>query len=72
MNKIDLNSLGVKELTNTQLKELNGGSPSGPSWWDVIFWAVEKLIEATPYIIAENCARPQQANYQPYADLGHR
>ena len=68
MKKTDLKLLGVKELTNDQLIQVNGGV----SWWDLVVYVIEKMIEASPYIIEENCTRPQQPNYVPYADLGHR
>jgi hypothetical protein len=72
MKNFDLNTFGVKELTKSQLIEINGGGPLEELAVRLILLIIDFLRTMGPAIVQENCERPTSDTYQPYADLGHR
>jgi capsule polysaccharide export protein KpsE/RkpR len=71
MKNFDLNTFGVKELTKSQLIEINGGQSLNP-WW---YWAKE-IAKAIVYVglelVDDLSNRASKDGYVSYADMGHR
>jgi hypothetical protein len=52
MKKFDLNELGVKEMENFKLTEVNGGQVVQSPWWSVLSTVIQAAV-----IILEEAAK---------------
>jgi hypothetical protein len=72
MKNFEMNFFGVQELSGRELIGTTGGGPVDQLLYELAKLAIYFAYEFAPSIIEENCERPTNPSYQPYADLGHR
>jgi hypothetical protein len=77
MKNFDLNALGVTELTQKSLIEVNGGESPFPDPWTGLIITITQMVyyfykDIIPVMVSDYCERASQDGHIPYADLGHR